>query len=78
IEEWWSTASGKARKDFLKAYFAEFGQGVLEFLRAESQVCKTCGGKGVSVSQAGADGPEVRTACGVCNVAGEERIVICR
>jgi hypothetical protein len=78
IEEWWSTASGKARKDFLKAYFAEFGQGILEFLRAESVVCKACGGKGVKVSQAASDAPEIRTACAVCNVAGEERIVVCR
>ncbi len=76
-DDWWATAGAKERKNFVKAWFAEFGSGVFEILRIDSEACKACQGKGMDVN-VDSNGNEIRTPCGICNVAGQDRIVICR
>ena len=77
--EWWSSVrSAEVKKNFVKAWFAEFGPGVLTVLRIETRSCKNCGGKGIQTTHSINSSEEVRTICPVCNLAGHERIVICR
>lgn len=77
-DDWWNNATSKEKRNFIRAWFAESGNGILEVLRIESELCRTCGGKGVLVSQAANSAEEIRTPCPACNMAGHRRIVICR
>jgi hypothetical protein len=78
-QDWWaSLRSSKPKMDFVKAWFAEMGGGVLEVLRIENRNCRQCAGKGVLISRSVNSAEEVRELCPTCNFAGHERIVICR
>lgn len=77
-DDWWAAASAKEQRNFLKAYYAEFGGGTLQVLRVEQEPCRNCGGKGILISQNAATGEEIRLPCDVCALAGHSRIVICR
>jgi tetratricopeptide (TPR) repeat protein len=75
--EWWEAHGLREKENLVKAWFAEFA-GVLEVARIENQSCSNCGGKGVTITNDASTGEQVRFICTVCNLAGHERIVICR
>ncbi len=77
-DTWWEQASNKNKRDWARAWYAENGNGVLQVLRIETRICRSCGGLGYKVSRSVNDAAEVRTVCKVCNLAQHERIVICR
>ena len=61
-----------------RAWYAEFGQGVLAVLRIEPKICRTCGGKGYQEAHSVNEAEVVKTVCPTCNLAQHERLVICR
>lgn len=78
-DSWWTEeASPKDKRDWAKAWYAETGHGVLQVLRIETKLCRTCGGKGYKVSTSVSGGPETKTVCKTCNLCQHERIVVCR
>jgi hypothetical protein len=76
-QEWWEKfSSTKARENFVRAWYVEFGE-QLSVLRFDTTVCRSCGGKGQSIMK-DVEGNEIVDICDVCNLAGHERIVIAR
>jgi hypothetical protein len=77
-DTWWEEASNKSRRDWSRAWYAENGNGVLQVLRIETKICRSCGGMGFKITHSATDAQEVKTVCKVCNLAQHERVVICR
>jgi hypothetical protein len=76
-DEWWEAQSAKHKENWIKAYFAEYS-GLLTVLRIKTTACTNCGGQGVTIANDLQSGEQVKHICQVCNLAGHERIVICR
>lgn len=76
-EEWWEDAGTSERKGWMEAYFAEFC-GIMTVIRVdESEMCDSCGGKGVK-STDNSDGTTSTSVCPRCNQAGKVRRVYYR
>lgn len=78
-EEWWEALAGKPsdRAQFLVASFVE-ESGLFEVLRVdESELCSSCGGKGVLTTNT-SDGAQSNAVCTTCNGCGKFRKVVYR
>ena len=76
-EEWWESVNSGDKRQWLTAFFAETS-GIFEVIRTDdSEICPTCGGRGVQVSN-NTDGSTNQTICPGCNGAQKYKKVIYR
>lgn len=74
-EEWWEDRSPGDRARWLTAFFGE-SSGLFEVIRAdETELCDSCGGRGVLVSN-GTDGTTQNSVCPKCNGSTKFRKVV--
>jgi len=64
-EDWWNDADRRDRRNWLCAYYAEFG-GQLVVASATLEPCVSCWGEG-SIPEMGGDGRMVRRKCFLCH-----------